>query len=169
MMGMMNMGATGSVKLAAVEAIAAGAALTLFSTDDGLLARPVAGLTEVLLAPAEQALSLLRVDFGKVAEASLNPLPAMLRPIHDLGRPMSKKRVVFSENMSMAGGKHSMGFLVNGQVTPAPYRAWNDIVNLRSGETVRVKMVQHFKGIRMFHCHILEHEGAGMMGQLQAI
>lgn len=161
MMGMMNMGATGSVKLAAVEAIAAGAALTLFSTDDGL--------TEVLLAPAEQALSLLRVDFGKVAEASLNPLPAMLRPIHDLGRPMSKKRVVFSENMSMAGGKHSMGFLVNGQVTPAPYRAWNDIVNLRSGETVRVKMVQHFKGIRMFHCHILEHEGAGMMGQLQAI
>lgn len=227
-----------------------GAALTLVGTDGGLLERPVAGLTEVLLAPAEraevivdasgdkgrgelvaapynrgkmgmvpaeQALSLLSVDFGKVAGASLKPLPAMLRGIDDLGRPMSKKRVVFSENMSMTGGKHSMQFLVNGQsfdmkridlmskinqvelweivnesdmdhpfhihgtqfqvierevdgkVAPASYRAWHDTVNLKSGETVRLKMVQHFKGIRMFHCHILEHEGAGMMGQLQVV
>lgn len=36
-------------------------------------------------------------------------------------------------------------------------------------ETVRIKLVQHFKGLRMFHCHILEHEGAGMMGQLQLV
>jgi bilirubin oxidase len=53
-----------------------------------------------------------------------------------------------------------------GQVTPEPFRAWRDIVNLRPGETVRIKLVQRFKGLRMFHCHILEHEGAGMMGQL---
>lgn len=226
------------------------AALTLVGTDGGLLERPVVGLTEVLLAPAEraevivdasgnkgrgelvatpynrgkmgmvpaeQALSLLSVDFGKVAGASLKPLPAMLRGIDDLGRPMSKKRVVFSENMSMTGAKHSMQFLVNGQsfdmkridlvskinqvelweivnesdmdhpfhihgtqfqvierevdgkVAPESYRAWHDTVNLKSGETVRLKMVQLFKGIRMFHCHILEHEGAGMMGQLQVV
>ncbi len=225
-----------------------GTALTLAGTDGGLLERPVAGLTEVLLAPAqraeiivdagsnkgrvelvaapynrgkmgmvpaEQALPLLTVDFGKVASASGKPLPAALRRIDDLGSPKAKKRVVFSENMSMAGGKHSVQFLVNdklfdmkridlvskinqvelweivnksdmdhpfhihgtqfqvierevdGKVTPAPYRAWKDTVNVKPGETARLKMVQQFKGIRMFHCHVLEHEGAGMMGQLQ--
>ena len=30
-------------------------------------------------------------------------------------------------------------------------------------------LVQRFKGVRMFHCHILEHEGAGMMGQLKVV
>lgn len=227
-----------------------GTALTLVGTDGGLLERPVAGLTEVLLAPgeraeiivdargntgrvelvaapynrgkmgavpAEQALPLLTVDFGKVAGASGKPLPAVLNRINDLGSPMAKKRVVFSEKMSMAGGKESMQFLVNGKsfdmkridlvskinqveqweivnesdmdhpfhlhgtqfqviereikgkVTPEPYRAWRDTVNLKSGETVRLKMVQEFKGIRLFHCHILEHEEAGMMGQLQVV
>lgn len=227
-----------------------GTALTLVGTDGGLLERPVAGLAEVLLAPAqraeiivdagrnkgrvelvaapynrgkmggvpaEQALPLLTVDFGRGASASGKALPAVLRRIDDLGSPVAKKRVVFSENMSMAGGKHSMQFLVNGKsfdmkridlvsktnqvelweianesdmdhpfhihgtqfqvierevngrVTPAPYRAWHDTVNVKSGETVRLKMVQQFKGIRMFHCHVLEHEGAGMMGQLQVM
>ncbi len=226
------------------------AGLTLVGTDGGRLERPVTGLTELLLAPAERAeiivdangnagrielvaaaydrgkmgtvaaekaLSLLTVDFGKVTGNSVKPLPPFLSRIDELGTPMARKRVVFSEKMSMAGGKHSMEFLVNGRsfnlkridlvsnvnqvelweianesdmdhpfhihgtqfqviereingkVTPAPYRAWNDIVNLKSRETVRVKMVQHFKGVRMFHCHILEHEGAGMMGQLQVI
>lgn len=165
--------------------------------------------------PAETALSLLTVDFSKVTGADLPTLPAKLRRIDDLGRPEAKKRVVFSEKMSMAGGQHAMLFLVNGKqfdinridlvskikqvelweianvsdmdhpfhihgtqfqvierelngrVIPAPYRAWRDTVNLKSGETVRIKLVQRFKGLRMFHCHILEHEGAGMMGQLQ--
>ena len=224
--------------------------LTLVGTDGGLLERPVTGLTELLLAPAERtevivdagvntgkvelvaapynrgkmgmapadkALSLLTVDFGKVTAASPKPLPDSLRRIDDLGRPQAKKRIVFSEQMSMAGGQHSMKFLVNGKqfnmnridltsrvnqvelweianesdmdhpfhihgtqfqlierefdgkVTPAPYRAWRDIVNLRSRETVRIKLMHRFKGIYMFHCHILEHEGAGMMGQLQVV
>lgn len=227
-----------------------GIAFTLVGTDGGLLERPVTGLTELLLAPAqrveiivdagvnkgrvelvavpyqrgkmgevpaEQALGLLTVDFGKVAGDPLQPLPAMLGRIDELGRPKAKKRVVFSEQMSMAGGRHSMEFLVNGRqfdmqridlvsrvsqvelweivneadmdhpfhihgtqfqvierevdgkVTPEPYRAWRDTVNLRPGETVRIKLVQRFKGVRMFHCHILEHEGAGMMGQLKVV
>ena len=167
--------------------------------------------------PAEKVLSLLTVDFGKVSGAAPKPLPATLGRIDDLGRPKAKKRVVFSEQMSMAGGRHSMKFLVNGKqfdmkridlvsrlnqvelwelvndsdmdhpfhihgtqfqvterefdgkVMPEPYRAWRDTINLKSRETVRIKLVQHFKGIRMFHCHILEHEGAGMMGQLKVV
>lgn len=166
---------------------------------------------------AEKALSLLTVDFGKVEGGALKPLPERLGQIDDLGSPKAQKRVVFSEQMSMASGRHEMKFLVNGKqfdmqridlvsrlnqvelweivndsdmdhpfhihgtqfqvierefngkVTPEPYRAWRDTVNLKSQETVRIKLVQHFKGIRMFHCHILEHEGAGMMGQLKVV
>jgi suppressor of ftsI len=58
---------------------------------------------------------------------------------------------------------------LNGVKTPAPMRAWKDTVNLRPRETVRVKMAQPFKGLRMFHCHILEHEDQGMMGILQVV
>ena len=58
---------------------------------------------------------------------------------------------------------------LNGQKTPAPYRAWKDSINLRPKETIRVKMAQPFKGLRMFHCHILEHEDQGMMGMLQVV
>ena len=47
--------------------------------------------------------------------------------------------------------------------TVAPYRAWKDTVNVRSGETVRIKIRQDFPGLRMLHCHILEHEVQGMM------
>lgn len=227
-----------------------GSGLTLVGTDGGLLERPVKGLTELLLAPAqraelivdagsnqgrvelvaapyergkmgmvpeEKALSLLSVDFSQVEGAAPKPLPARLARIDELGRPAAKKRVVFSEEMSMAGGKHEMKFLVNGKlfdmkridlvskinqvelweivneadmdhplhihgtqfqvteremdgkVRPEPYRAWRDTVNVKSGETVRFKLVQKFKGLRMFHCHILEHEGAGMMGQLKVV
>ena len=227
-----------------------GSGLTLVGTDGGLLERPVKGLAELLLAPAqraelivdagsnkgrvelvaapyergkmglvpeEKAIRLLTVDFSKVEGAVPQPLPAQLGRIPELGRPAAKKRVVFSEEMSMAGGKHEMKFLVNGkqfdmkridlvskinqvelweivneadmdhpfhihgtqfQVTerevdgkamPEPYRAWRDTVNVKSGETVRLKLVQQFKGLRMFHCHILEHEGAGMMGQLKVV
>lgn len=48
--------------------------------------------------------------------------------------------------------------------TPAPYRAWKDTVNIGRGQTVRIELKQDFPGLRMYHCHILEHEVLGMMG-----
>jgi bilirubin oxidase len=57
----------------------------------------------------------------------------------------------------------------NGVSVDEPYVAWRDTVNVRRGEKVRFKTVQQSAGIRMFHCHILEHEDLGMMGQLQVI
>jgi bilirubin oxidase len=50
--------------------------------------------------------------------------------------------------------------------TPAPYLAWKDTVNVVAGETVRFRIRQDAAGLRMFHCHILEHEDQGMMGVL---
>ncbi len=51
--------------------------------------------------------------------------------------------------------------------TPAPYRAWKDTVNVRAGETVRIKIRQDYPGLRMLHCYILEHEVQGMMAMQQ--
>jgi len=76
-----------------------------------------------------------------------------------------------------SGGPHSfhphgVSFLVldiNGEPPPPLLRGWKDTVQLRSGDTYRI--VARFEHVAestapyMFHCHILEHEDNGMMGQ----
>src|SRR5690625_7380 len=57
----------------------------------------------------------------------------------------------------------------NGVVTLEPFKAWRDTVNLRPYETVVFHVKQQLPGIRMFHCHILEHEDLGMMANLEVI
>jgi len=54
-----------------------------------------------------------------------------------------------------------------GKVEKLSYLAWKDTFNLKSGETIRLKVKQDFKGIRMYHCHIAEHEDSGMMATLE--
>jgi bilirubin oxidase len=53
-----------------------------------------------------------------------------------------------------------------GRTIPAPWLTWKDTVNVARGETVRFKVRQSAPGLRMYHCHILEHEDQGMMGTL---
>ncbi len=55
---------------------------------------------------------------------------------------------------------------LKGQRVNEPFKAWRDTVNLRPYETLRFKVVHHLPGLRMFHCHILEHEDLGMMANL---
>lgn len=57
----------------------------------------------------------------------------------------------------------------NDIVTPEPFWAWRDTVNLRPYETVSFLVQQNHIGLRMFHCHILEHEDLGMMANLNVI
>ncbi len=47
---------------------------------------------------------------------------------------------------------------------PMPYRTWEDTVNVKPRERVEVAFVADNPGDWMFHCHILEHQEAGMMG-----
>ncbi|MGE0356454.1 MAG: multicopper oxidase family protein [Burkholderiales bacterium] len=54
-----------------------------------------------------------------------------------------------------------------GRVTPAPFAAWLDTVDVPAGTTATIKVRQDMPGKRMFHCHILEHEDAGMMSVLE--
>jgi len=55
---------------------------------------------------------------------------------------------------------------VGGLATPVSYPAWLDTVNVPAGETITIKTRQMLPGKRMFHCHILPHEDAGMMAVL---
>lgn len=210
---------------------------TVVGTDGGLLARPLPGLTDWLLAPAQRieivvtigTRSSMRyslrdlgnngwVSMGAGSEimtvqtstaAALPPvtLPGTLRPIADLGAPIVRQQVVLSGGMMgpfLINGRtfdmnrvdletvvgrvelwdivnttfmdhpihiHGTQFQVvgrkaNGLDAPFVYPAWFDTVNVGAGETVTIKTRQALPGKRMFHCHILPHEDAGMMAVL---
>lgn len=56
----------------------------------------------------------------------------------------------------------------NGQ--PEPVRAWKDTVNVKVGETVRIRtQFRDFPGKTVYHCHILDHEDRGMMGLVEMV
>ncbi|MCB1671113.1 MAG: multicopper oxidase domain-containing protein [Gammaproteobacteria bacterium] len=61
----------------------------------------------------------------------------------------------------------------NGQPPPANELGWKDTVRVGSGETVRIVMrFEDFADASnpyMYHCHILEHEDQGMMGQFLVV
>jgi FtsP/CotA-like multicopper oxidase with cupredoxin domain len=49
-----------------------------------------------------------------------------------------------------------------------PERAWKDTILVKTGETVRVRVpFRDFAGKTVYHCHILDHEDLGMMGNLE--
>ena len=55
------------------------------------------------------------------------------------------------------------------RISKPAYRAWKDTINVARGETVRIAVRQEFPGLRMYHCHILEHEDQGMMGIVNVV
>lgn len=69
---------------------------------------------------------------------------------------------------------HGTQFLIiekqfDGKIEKVNSKALHDTINLRPYEKILIKTRQMESGIRLFHCHILEHEGQGMMGQLKVI
>ena len=55
----------------------------------------------------------------------------------------------------------------DGALPPLNERGWKDTVALESGERVRILVSFDEPGLFMYHCHILEHEDNGMMGQIE--
>ncbi|WP_404284379.1 multicopper oxidase family protein [Exiguobacterium aurantiacum] len=55
----------------------------------------------------------------------------------------------------------------DGQPPPDNERGWKDTVAVAPGEKVKIEMTFRETGTFMYHCHILEHEENGMMGQLK--
>jgi len=60
-----------------------------------------------------------------------------------------------------------------GQPPPLNEQGWKDTVKVRSGEELRIIMrfsdFSDNENPYMFHCHILEHEDLGMMGQFLVV
>lgn len=50
---------------------------------------------------------------------------------------------------------------------PTPHREWQDTVLMAPRERVEIAFVADNLGDWMFHCHILEHQAAGMMGVIR--
>ena len=61
----------------------------------------------------------------------------------------------------------------NGEPPPLHERGWKDTVDVRDDETVRIMIeLKDYPDPHtpyMFHCHILEHEDHGMMGQFAIV
>ncbi|TCI42169.1 copper oxidase [Exiguobacterium sp. SH3S2] len=55
----------------------------------------------------------------------------------------------------------------DGNPPPDNERGWKDTVAVAPGEKVKIEMTFKETGTFMYHCHILEHEENGMMGQLR--
>lgn len=56
---------------------------------------------------------------------------------------------------------------VNGEEPPKNLRGYKDTLLVEPGDRYEIAVTFEEKGIYMFHCHILEHEENGMMGQVQ--
>jgi FtsP/CotA-like multicopper oxidase with cupredoxin domain len=84
--------------------------------------------------------------------------------------------VTNSSEMSHPFHIHDIQFLIltkNGSQPPNNERGWKDVVLVKPGETVRI--IAQFSDFAdpdtpfMYHCHILEHEDGGMMGQFVVV
>ncbi|BDR61049.1 multicopper oxidase family protein [Lactobacillus xylocopicola] len=68
---------------------------------------------------------------------------------------------------------HGAHFLVVSRDGKEPYpnerNVYKDTVDVAPQETVRLKVYFQNAGIFMYHCHIIEHEDAGMMAQIQIV
>ncbi|WP_300363714.1 multicopper oxidase domain-containing protein [Fusobacterium sp.] len=53
----------------------------------------------------------------------------------------------------------------NGKEPPLNEQGWKDTVNIGAGENIKILIEYKADGIVVYHCHILEHEEMGMMGQ----
>jgi FtsP/CotA-like multicopper oxidase with cupredoxin domain len=53
---------------------------------------------------------------------------------------------------------------------PEPYLAWKDTVLVKGGETVNIRIpFKDFAGKTVYHCHVLDHEDLGMMGNVKIV
>src|SRR5699024_12592506 len=57
-------------------------------------------------------------------------------------------------------------FSRNGSPPEAYESGWKDTILVPPGEAIKIEIEFSQPGIFMMHCHILEHEDNGMMGQI---
>ncbi len=65
-----------------------------------------------------------------------------------------------SKNLKSSQGKNEIDF-------PKILKYKKDVISLKPGQKAKIEVVFKNTRIFMFHCHILEHEDNGMMGQIK--
>ncbi|MEY8828826.1 multicopper oxidase domain-containing protein [Sedimentitalea sp. XS_ASV28] len=93
----------------------------------------------------------------------------MLEPFLTLERGASHvlqmtNATAFSHPIHLHG--HSFR-VISREGKPTEYREWQDTVLISPRERVEIALVADNPGDWMFHCHILEHQAAGMMGVIR--
>ena len=89
------------------------------------------------------------VQFGSIEEWMLTNTSTLDHPLHLHVWPMQ---------------------IVEQDGQPLESVLWQDVVNIPARSTVRVRIAfDDFNGRTVYHCHILDHEDAGMMGVIQAL
>ena len=107
----------------------------------------------------DKQFDMKRIDFnskvGEVEEWVVDNTSDMDHPVHIHGGQFQLQRREWIDASRGAPTQYAV--------------SWKDTVNLRSGERAVFKMIQQHKGVRMLHCHILEHEDAGMMANVSVV
>lgn len=133
--------------------------------------------------------SIERIDSTKAVNTRKFVLQGMGSNVNINGKQMDMKRIdeyikqndteiweVSNKATGMMGGMphpfhaHGVQFQVldrNGKRPPVNESGWKDTILVYPDEKVRLIATFKYTGVFMYHCHILEHEDAGMMGQFK--
>ena len=139
-------------------------------------------LTRIERLPASSASKMRRFDLQTMGMGGMLTIN---------GRKMDMKRIdervklgnteiweVRNRSMGMMNLPHSLHihdiqFQIlsrNGKEPPENERGWKDTIVVWPGDEVRViATFSDYPGIYMYHCHFLEHEDEGMMGQFEVV
>lgn len=139
----------------------------------------------------EQLTKIDKIDPESVARTRKFALQGMGRNVNINGKQIDMSRIdeelslhdteiweISNDSMGMRGGMkmahpfhaHGVQFQIldrDGTPPPANETGWKDTILIYPGEKVRAIATFNRSGVFMYHCHILEHEDAGMMGQFQ--
>lgn len=95
----------------------------------------------------------------------------------DFTQKKNQKEIWEIENVKdkMGGMKHPFHIhgtqfkvvSVDGKAPPKDMRGKTDVISLKPGQKTKIEVIFKNSGTYMFHCHILEHEDNGMMGQVK--
>jgi FtsP/CotA-like multicopper oxidase with cupredoxin domain len=92
----------------------------------------------------------------------------------DVSVPLNTTEIWLIDNQDeMDHPFHMHGFsfqVLDRNGVPEPFLTWKDTVDVPKGQKVRIIVrFADYPGMRMFHCHILDHEDYGMMAMLEVL
>ena len=130
-------------------------------------------------AEADRTRKVTMSSMGPGGQLTLNGRHFDIRRV-DYTIPMGDTEIweISNRQMGMMSVPHTMHLHdvqfqvldVDGKEPPPQLQGWKDTVLVWPGETVRiVARFLDYTGLYMFHCHILEHEDFGMMGQFEVV